>query len=544
LDTSDTQAELVFGFVYSAGTSVDPVASLLKDYLKQFSYTTHEFRVSSHLRTLDVGISYVASSNFGEMNALMDAGNEARSRAHSNEILAVMAVNDIAANRTDQEPLERVAHIIRSLKTPDEVRLLREVYRPGFFLIGIASDDDEQHQYLEQVKGLTPEEARIVIKRDQDEQLTYGQRTRDTFYLADVFVELTEERYKSQLERFLELVFGHPFKTPTREEHAMFLAYASSARSAQFGRQVGAAISTLEGEVIAVGFNEVPRAGGGPYWGEDVGDGRDHAFGGKIDSNDLHRSRIVDSIVQNLDKKLLTEVNLRAALSDLDDQANEAKLNEQLKKLASFVATTADTTRVVRSSALKEITEYGRAVHAEMDALLTCARLGVGVKGKKLFTTTFPCHNCTRHIIAGGVSSVTYIEPYPKSRAMDLHSDAICFSYEDAEKTGRIPFVPFVGIGPRRYLDLFSLDLSTGRKITRKGEDGAALFPKRATRPPRVPMLPFSYLERESKLLQEHEDVLKLLEGNNHEQPTRKDPSQEQYSMEPSADDPASEGDS
>jgi deoxycytidylate deaminase len=312
LDANKTQAELVFGFVYGIGTNADPVTSLLKDYLKQFSYTTHEFRVSEHLRTLNLGINYVASSTCDEMNALMNAGNEARTRAKSNEILAVMAVNDIAASRKDDEPLERAAHVIRSLKTPDEVRLLRDVYRPGFFLIGIASDDDEQHQYLEQVKGLTPEEATSIIKRDQDEELIYGQRTRDTFYLADVFVELTQERYKGQLERFLELVFGHPFKTPTREEHAMFMAYSSGARSAQFGRQVGAAISTKEGEVIAVGFNEVPCAGGGPYWEEEdenATDGRDHAFGTRTDSNYVHRLRIVNSIVQNLNGMLLTEAS-------------------------------------------------------------------------------------------------------------------------------------------------------------------------------------------------------------------------------------------
>src|SRR5689334_22536426 len=44
-----------------------------------------------------------------------------------------------------------------------------------------------------------------IIQRDQDEKLDYGQRIRDTFYLADVFVELTQERYKNQLERFLGL---------------------------------------------------------------------------------------------------------------------------------------------------------------------------------------------------------------------------------------------------------------------------------------------------------------------------------------------------
>jgi deoxycytidylate deaminase len=38
---------------------------------------------------------------------------------------------------------------------------------------------------------------------------------------------------------------------PKREEHAMFMAYASAARCAQLGHQVGAVIATPEGEVIA-----------------------------------------------------------------------------------------------------------------------------------------------------------------------------------------------------------------------------------------------------------------------------------------------------
>jgi deoxycytidylate deaminase len=320
VEVSQPQAELIFGFVYGIGTNADPVVSLLRNYLKQFSYEMHEFRISEHLRTLNLGIGYRASSTFDEMNALMNAGNQARERAKSNDILAVMAVNEIADRREDGQPLEKIAHVVRSLKTPDEVRLLRDVYRPGFFLIAIASDDDEQHNYLKSVKGLTEHEADLVVLRDQDEALIYGQRTRNTFYLADVFVELAQEKYKNQLIRFLELVFGHPFKTPTRDEHAMFMAYASGARSSQFGRQVGAAISTHEGEVIAVGFNEVPAPRGGPYWECDGDDARDHAYGDKTDSNDLQKSRILASITNALNGALLTPENVEKLLRLLDDR--------------------------------------------------------------------------------------------------------------------------------------------------------------------------------------------------------------------------------
>jgi deoxycytidylate deaminase len=433
----DQQAELIFGFVYGVGTNADPVVSLLKVYLKQFSYATHEFRVSEHLRTLNLGLTFNPFSTFEEMNALMTAGDTARERARTNEVLAIMAVNDIADQRRDEEPLDGVAHLIRSLKTPEEVRLLREVYRPGFFLIGIACDDDEQRAYLRDVKGLTDSEVERIILRDQDEGSPHGQRTRDTFYLADVFVELTGERYKDQLDRFLELVFGHPFRTPTRDEHAMFMAYASGARSAQFGRQVGAAITTLEGDVAAVGFNEVPAAGGGPYWDGDPKDARDHAYDQKVDSNYLHRSRIVDSIVRNLKSQLLTAENTKMLLRHLSENS-EVEIDEDLARITNLLATYDSTRAAVHTSELKEVTEYGRAVHAEMDAILACARLGISVKGKRLFTTTFPCHNCTRHIIAAGLSSVTYIEPYPKSRAADLHKDAISFDLDEAKRTNKI----------------------------------------------------------------------------------------------------------
>lgn len=234
-------AELVFGLVYGVGTDSDKVVRVLEDYLKRFNYTPRVFRISKYLRSLDLGIEFDDSSPVALMHALMDAGDEARSRAESDDILAVSAINDIVDQRSKDERGERdpsfnVTHIVRSIKRPEEVELLRKLYRPGFYLIGIAADDDEQRSFLINRKGLTDPEARDLVARDQDEQITHGQRTRDAFYLSDVFLELRESKYEAQLDRFLELVFGRPFVTPTKEEHAMFMAYASAARSAQPGR--------------------------------------------------------------------------------------------------------------------------------------------------------------------------------------------------------------------------------------------------------------------------------------------------------------------
>ena len=60
-----------------------------------------------------------------------------------------------------------------------------------------------------------------------------------------------------------------------------------------------------------------------------------------------------------------------------------------------------------------------------MEELLFCARNTVDTRRATLYTTTFPCHNCAKHIIAAGIARVVYVEPYPKSKAMEFHGDAL-----------------------------------------------------------------------------------------------------------------------
>jgi cytidine deaminase len=111
-----------------------------------------------------------------------------------------------------------------------------------------------------------------------------------------------------------------------------------------------------------------------------------------------------------------------------------------------------------------DLTEFGRVVHAEMCAICDAGRNGKAIKGATLFCTTFPCHNCTKHIIAAGITRVVYMEPYPKSRAKDLYKDEI--ELECETQSGKVSFVPFMGISPYRYRDIFQKGRrksSTGR---------------------------------------------------------------------------------
>jgi cytidine deaminase len=136
----------------------------------------------------------------------------------------------------------------------------------------------------------------------------------------------------------------------------------------------------------------------------------------------------------------------------------------------------------VLGSRLGDITEFGRAVHAEMAAITTAARLGVSLQDATLLTDTFPCHNCARHIVATGIRRVVYVAPYAKSRAHELHMDSILVAPSEPReerRTDKVIFEPFIGIAPRRYGDLFA-------GIERKSDDGTIIGFDPVTAAPRV----------------------------------------------------------
>lgn len=474
----DPGSELVFGLVAPVGADLDALEADLVNKLRQYGYTPNSIRLSKLLEGVhELDVELKDAPEFDRLMSYMSGGTRLRQLSGAGEILALWAMTSIKNQRRKDNPVRRrTAHILRSIKHPDEARALRAVYGPGFFLIGLSASTVQKKWSLKQ-KGLTEDQAQMVIDRDASEENEFGQQTRDAFDLADVYIRQQPERAKTttQLERFLRLVFGAIAETPTPDEHAMFLAYASSLRSADLSRQVGAVVWKDGVGVVATGCNDVPAPGGGLYWGG-PGDRRDHALG--VDANEHHRSQIADEVARHV----AAELNLGDA--DL----------ERIRQACG-------------RTRLLDITEFGRPVHAEMDSLLSCARAGIETIGTTLFSTTFPCHNCAKHIVAAGVRRVVYIEPYEKSQAIQLHGDAIrSDDHGDPTDAGRdakkVVFEPFVGVGPRRYFDLFSMKLSNGYPLKRKIAGSTASWEENPEAVVRVPMLPTSYLERESRLAQ------------------------------------------
>jgi deoxycytidylate deaminase len=71
---------------------------------------------------------------------------------------------------------------------------------------------------------------------------------------------------------------------------------------------------------------------------------------------------------------------------------------------------------VLSGTPVDDLIEFSRSIHAEMDAILGVAREGKhSLVGSTLYTNTYPCHNCARHIVAAGITNVVYIQPYKKA---------------------------------------------------------------------------------------------------------------------------------
>jgi cytidine deaminase len=442
--------ELVFGFVAPLGTNLPLVVDATANSLRGVGYRVHLIKLTDLLRelihegTFNPGIDTPDTPEALRIRKLQAAGGRLR-QAVGHDAMAVLAIAKIRELRDDPEqPAEGTAYLLSQMKHPAEVELLREIFGDRFVLVGAGSDRATRQLVL--AKRLAGSDVKFdyhaeepaaleLINIDEYEGDKAGQQVREVFPMADLFLDPAFERSTVDgVQRFVELLFGHPFHTPHVDELGMRLAHTMALRSASLGRQVGAAIMRTDGTIVAAGANDVPRAGGGVYWPQHEPDWRDHMTG-KDSSNDLQQ-RMVGELIDELKKADWFK-------QDIAEEGVQTLVQRALE------------TGMLRGLRVMSLLEFGRTLHAEMNAILDAARYGSSIQGTVLYGTTYPCHECTRHIIGGGIARVVFIEPYPKSLADTLHDDAIRTS--GACEPAGVLFQPFVGVAPRRFDHLFEM---------------------------------------------------------------------------------------
>jgi len=488
--------DIVIGVVSPVGVDIKQVIDELRSRFEKVGYQSRHIKLTDTFPELAGEFNYQglkSGNKFERITSYIKFGNKIRENI-SKDFLSRVAISLISAERekSRENGLNRrttdkkgIVYIVDQLKTEAELKLLRQIYDKTFFQVSVYSARDIRvdnlsramaHDNKQADRNNYRQKAEHVVAKDENEpDNEFGQKVGKIFQYADVVfnVDRTDEKNKLsvQVKRFVELLFGNNGFSPTRLEYGMYLAHSAALRSLDLSRQVGAAIFRSSGEIATLGANEVPKATGGSYWCDEIFDAREYTL--NRDSNDARKDELLHEIVEIL-------------------RGKNAELDKDLQNK-------------LEESQFMDALEYGRIVHAEMSALSDAARLGISVAGGTLFCTTFPCHMCSKHIVASGMAKVVFLEPYPKSLTADLHSDSVKIEGTSRGSYDRFPsvdFIPFFGITPARYRELFT-------RAKRK-KDGA-FSPYRDGFPrPIVSSLMPAYLELESemnKLLVEYLNV-------------------------------------
>ena len=505
-DRDNPKPEFVIGLCAPAGTDLQLANETIENYLSSFKYKTCSIRVSDLIRSWcspEVDAVIANSKHDKKVRYLMNAADVFRKHVGAGSATIPLICNRIRNLRQgyllsrdcdfqhDRVELYNHCFIINSLKHPDEVEMLRMIYGEKFVLLSVFDDFEQRRLKIakdiaQSESSASPSEfvprAEALIRLDEQRPGTdIGQNLSQTFHLADYFVKMGSS-YKDSFERFIDLIFGSPFITPTIDEMSMYEASAIALRSADLSRQVGAVIVNENGAVIAKGCNEVPQPGGGAFWPE-YGDNDNRDYKDNQDFNSVKKVEIVKEFVRLLavNKSNRSKTSAKSVDRIVDELFN-GKLKKEFKELR-----------------ISNLIEFGRVVHAEMHAICEAASRGASIKDQILYSTTFPCHMCAKHIMAAGLKKVVYIEPYPKSLTSQLYPREIRMNGlpRDSEPfENAIEFCAFEGAAPRIFRSLFEMR-------RRKNSSGYSTPMDKTSALPRPMKLSYAHLTAEAIMASE-----------------------------------------
>lgn len=68
--------------------------------------------------------------------------------------------------------------------------------------------------------------------------------------------------------------------------------------------------------------------------------------------------------------------------------------------------------------------ELSRAIHAEQNAIIQAAKVGISIQDSTLYVTAHPCFTCAKMLINAGVKEIIYKDGYPDEFAMAILKEA------------------------------------------------------------------------------------------------------------------------
>lgn len=300
--------------------------------------------------------------------------------------------------RRNLKEKKRVLVVIDAFRNPYEATFFKDRYS-AFYLFSVNTTDIERRQRLVQ-KGLTYDD---ILELDEREYPSRNNTINDFFQidiektieLADVHISNLDSESKSyantkrQIIRYVSLIMHPGLVPPTPVERCMQIAYDSKLNSGCISRQVGAAITDQNYNLITNGWNCAP-SNQIPCSLRSllslVRDDKEDILGmSEYERTNSKFRSFIRGKVSNIDFSPLDGRNCSYCFKDaynaFKDQKNQV---------------------------------YTRSIHAEEMAFLQAARIsGAPVQGGYLFTTASPCELCSKKACHTGISKIYYIDQYP-----------------------------------------------------------------------------------------------------------------------------------
>jgi len=351
---------------------------------------------------------------------LQAAGDRLREE-HGFEVLAEKALKSMGDD-------SKAKYVVDGIKNPEEARLL-ERKCSNTYLLGIQAAKETLGERTEATLGQDPTKFEEIHRKDDREtdrwgiRIDHGQRVADCLGLADALIWNDRPIFpgpdnndkgslgelKTKVDRLVELIESPYRSLPQIEETRMCQAYVVARTSSCLKRNVGAVIVNEDQRIIAEGCNDVPRG---------------------LDPCSEKYGRCYREILRE------EELKRYKPLMVCPECGGDLELTDDNADLACASCGERIAHRLPRRANL----DYCRALHAEESAILQASRHGgVGVEGGYIFTTTFPCALCAKKIVASGIRTVIFTEPYDVAEALTVLRE------------GDIEVLAFDGITYRAY---------------------------------------------------------------------------------------------
>lgn len=362
---------------------------------------------------------------------LQDVGDELREK-NGLDYLAQVALKE-AEDELKQQGRKPAGLAVDGIRNTAEVQALRAW--PHFYLLAVQANKElrEQRVLAKADRCKTADEFQKADERDAEEQKAHGQQVTRCNYLADIIVinehgispdaQLERQKYISEkLYNPYTMLIEHLAKGESPKESRakpgealMTLAYVESRRSSCVKRQVGAVIATKDGDVVSAGHNDVPDASSpcieDPRYGWCARDCVQEKVGQRL------------KYCPSCGKKVKIKIKCQQCGIGIDHFAKrcpKCKADVDLSYQCSRCETEVFEEFLPGASEGKtgKLLDICRSLHAEENAILNLSRTGVRLpEGAVLYSTTFPCNLCANKIVAVGIRTVCYAEPYTMKEA-------------------------------------------------------------------------------------------------------------------------------